>query len=456
MKIIVKNRLLQILFLVLFLIPESYISAQSQLSQYLEEGLKNNLVLQQKDIGLDKAVWSLKEANSLFLPSLNLNASYISGQGGRYINFPVGDMLNPVYSTLNAMTKSNNFPHIENAEAYLNPHNFYDAHGRITLPLINTDLIYNKQIQNKQVSLQEYEIEIYKRELVKNIKIAYYNYQMAASALKVYKGALEVVNKNVQVNQSLLENGKGLHAAVLRSQSEVENIQSQLITSENNLRNAQRYFNFLLNRSLDSPVLISQVDSAAIGNAEKLVTSVSIQKREELGMVATAINLRSSQLKMNRTFWVPKMNTFLDLGSQASDWVYNNKSRYYLVGVQFDMPVFNGFRNNYKIKRAQLDLRDSELKQQQVSQQLQVGAEVAASQLSSSLQDYKSGLKQQEAARAYFRLIDTGYREGRNSLIEFLDARNQLTTSELRVNINFYKVLQSMAEVERETAAYVF
>jgi outer membrane protein len=38
----------------------------------------------------------------------------VTGDGGRFFNIPVGDLLNPVYSTLNAITQLELFPQIEN------------------------------------------------------------------------------------------------------------------------------------------------------------------------------------------------------------------------------------------------------------------------------------------------------------------------------------------------------
>ena len=65
---------------------------------------------------------------------------------------------------------------------------------------------------------------------------------------------------------------------------------------------------------------------------------------------------------------------------------------------------------------------------------------------------YLSALKKQEAAAQYFKLMDRGFKEGVNSFIEFLDARNQLTTAQLQLNISKYKFLASLAEYERQTA----
>src|SRR5690606_10949430 len=121
----------------------------------------------------------------------------------------------------------------------------------------------------------------------------------------------------------------------------------------------------------------------------------------------------------------------IDLGAQASDWQFNNNSRYYLVGVQLSVPIFQGFRNNLLIRQTKLDVAKSALDVKNTTAQLQVAADVAQHNLETAKQNYTAAEEQLTAARSYYHLIDRGYKEGVNSLIEFIDARNQLTSSEL-------------------------
>ncbi len=167
------------------------VNAQGSLEKYIETGLKNNLVLQEKNISLESALNALKTANSLFFPSMDLRGDYQSGDGGRSISFPVGDMLNPVYRTLNQLTSGNAFSDISNVETNFFPQNFYDLKVRTSLPIINSDLIYNRTIRKQQITMQEYDVEIYKSELTRNIQVAYYNYLSAAKSIAIYDGALK-------------------------------------------------------------------------------------------------------------------------------------------------------------------------------------------------------------------------------------------------------------------------
>lgn len=154
---------------------------------------------------------------------------------------------------------------------------------------------------------------------------------------------------------------------------------------------------------------------------------------------------------MNKAFWTPKLNSFLDVGSQAQDWKFNQDSRYYFIGLQLDIPLFAAGKNSYKTKQSKLDLQNHNLNTNYISKQIQLSAEIAKNNLKTSVENYSAGKKQLEAAKAYYNLIDKGYKEGVNTFIETVDARNQLTAASLLVIINKYQMLAAVANYERET-----
>jgi outer membrane protein TolC len=439
------------LLMLVFLV--SHARAQSPLDDYVREGLRSNLVLQQKDLSLKRAEESLRIARSYFLPSVTLLADYISGKGGRSIGVPIGDLLNPVYTSLNQLTESGAFPQVENVSENFFPRDFYDARIRTSIPLINTDLYVNNKIKNQEVILQQFEIDAYKRALVLDIKTAYFHYLSAIAAVKIHESAQVLVNRNVTLNESMLRNGTSLPAQYLRSKSEAEQVKANLNSAQNQVLNAQKYFNFLLNRELTTPIdanYVPLVDSIATD------TLSTVAGREELKMVKQAMQLNESVLQLNRLSRVPKVNAFLDLGSQATDWTYNTNSKYYLVGVQLSVPIFQGFRTQAAIRQSKLAIDQSILNLSNTNRQLQLAAEIAQSELETAIQNYVASHEQLKSARSYFNLIEKGYQEGVNAMIEFLDARNQLTTAQLQQNLRQFEVLIASAKVERETASYSF
>lgn len=433
----------------LFFSPLSLAKAQTVLEQYIQEGLENNLVLKEKSIELERSLLALKDAKSYFLPSLDFGASYTLANGGRTIGFPVGDLLNPVYSTLNQLTGSNAFPQLENVSEQLLPDNFYDARFRASMPIVNTDLIYQRQIREKQVMLSEYEVQIYQANLVQDIKLAYYNFCTAHTAIEVILSSRELVERNLRDNRSLLENGKGLPSSVLRAESEVENINALLIDAESRKRNAAHYVNFLLNKPQDSPVRFEeqQADIAALA---ELMGENDLSTRPEILQMQTAESIQETAIKAGKSYWIPKFSTYADLGSQSFDWAFDQESRYALWGFSLSVPIFQGGRNRNQIYRSELGLRSVQTQKDLLSDKLELDLNLTKNEVRANQAALRSAEKKLESSAAYFRLIDRGFREGANSLIEFMDARSQLTQASLQKTINSYNLLKSMAQLERQ------
>lgn len=442
-----KKSLLILLGYLAFYPSTSY--SQSILDNYLEEGIKNNLVLKEKNLDLERSLLDLKDAKSYFLPSLDFNANYTLASGGRTIDIPIGNLLNPVYTTLNQLTGSNAFPQLENVSEQFLPDNFYDARFRVSMPLYNRDLQAQKQIRANQTLLSEYELAIYRANLIQDIKTAYYNYCMASTAVEVIESSKTLVEQNLKVNQSLQANGKALPAAVLRAESEVESIEAMLIDAKNQQKNAANYFNFLLNRPLNTEIMKEDLSQSSLSLASEL-DEVSIQGRPESLRVLTATLMQQTALKANQSFWVPKLNTFADLGSQAFDWRFDSQSRYLIWGLNLSVPIFQGNRNRTQIQRAQLGIQSLQNQQQLLNQKLEMDLQLAKNELISQKAALESATKKLSSANAYFRLVERGYREGVNSLIEFIDARNQLTTASLQKNLSTFKVLKANAQLERQ------
>ncbi|MFD2893976.1 TolC family protein [Sphingobacterium arenae] len=441
------------LILICFLYGKT-VGQESPLPHYIEDGLNNNLVLQQKHLSLQRAMNALQVAKSMYLPAVDVDVSYTHAKGGRSINLPVGDLLNPVYSTLNTLTQSQAFPQIQNETINFLPQNYYDAKVRTIVPLINTNITYNKQIKTDAVRLQESEVGIYKRELVKEIKEAYYQHLSALQMEGIYKSSLDLAHEGLRSNQKLLDAGKGLPAYIIRAKAEIAQIESQLAEVENNIKNSALYFNALLNRDADafierdSTLFLEQNQSLQDGR------EIDVSHREELLALQAGIAMQESALQMNKRYLVPKVSGFLDLGSQAEGLKFNQDSRYFMVGLTLSMPLFQGNRNRLKIEETKIDLAESWNRKAQAEQQLTLAARAARNDVLAALKNYEKSKVQLEAASTYQRLIQRGYSEGVNSYIETIDARSQYTSAKLSVNLSQLQVLAALAKLERESATF--
>ena len=435
-----------LLYLVFLITPTQ---AQQVLDNYIKEGLANNLVLQDKNASLEQSLLALKDAKSFFIPSVDFGASYTLAEGGRTIAFPVGDLLNPVYSTLNKLTASNKFPQIENVSEQLLPDNFYDTRFRTTLPLLNTDLIYQQQIRKEQVNWTSYQVEIYRATLIQDIRVAYFNFCAAHSSISILKNTLQLVDQNLKDTRSLVENGKRLPAAVLRAESELEQVKSLLIEAELKTNNAAQYLNFLVNRPLDQPVAFEEIP-LDLSRLDQLLLEDLNPQNPELRAMQSMETIQETVLKSGKNYWVPKLSTYADLGSQGFDWSFDSQSKYLMWGLNFSMPVFQGGRNQNQIQRNVLGLESVQRQKELVNQKLNLSLQTQRNEVKTLHAALQSSEKKLVSASAYLKLVDRGFKDGSQSLLEFIDARNQYTQAALQKNISVYKLQMALAQLERQ------
>lgn len=426
--------------------------AQPNLTAYIRLGFETNAGLRQQQFLLQRNLYALDEAKRLFQPSVNFSTTFTRAGGGRTVDLPLGDLLNPVYTTLNKLTDTRAFPQVGNQRILLNPNNFYDVRVRTTMPLINAEIGYGQRIKRQQYDLQRTEIALYKRELAKDIKTGYYRYLQATEAIRIYENALELVRENGRINLVLFNNQKVNRTAVVRSANEVTKIESQLDVARQTGQSAQAYLNFLINRPGYTAIITDTIRT--VPDEALMETDTAVSGREELAKLQQAQAINVNLVRLAQTYRRPRLSAFLDLGSQGFDFRVNRNTPYFFGGLSFDWSLFSGGRNALRVKQAEYDGLAIDANTDYVTQQLRLQLTTTINARRSALAQYRAALSQQTASQTYYRDVQRGYKEGQVLYIELLDAQNQLINDQLQVNISRFDVWIRQAEVERATASF--
>lgn len=438
-------------YLVFILFITTIVKGQSKLDDYIQEGIASNKSITQQNFILEKSVYALAEAKSMFLPNVAFSTTYTKADGGRTIDIPVGDLMNNVYSTLNQLTGNNSFPQLQNQRELLNPDNFYDAKFRITQPILNAELKYNKKIRTKQIDLQKTEVLLFKRELVKEIKTAYYNYLKAVNAVEIYQSYLKLVTEGERVNKKLFDNGKINRTALIRSQNEVSKIEASIVSAIKTQESAQYYFNFLLNRPLTDSIIIDEIKDLP---SESLLTAEDVSNREELSKLEIAKGINEDLTGLAKSYLIPKIGASLDLGSQAFDFEVNKQSRYYLFGISLEWNLFTFGRDKNRIKQTVAEQHAISSQTDYVQQQLLTELKVRKANMQGAIAQYDAARSQLKTSQTYFNDISKLYKEGMAIYIELLDAQNQWIDSQLQANIALFDTWVSYSAIERANASF--
>lgn len=432
----------------LLLAPSLALAQSNALETYVEMGLKSNLTLKQENIRYDQAILNLNSAKGLFQPQITALANYTLADGGRKINIPVGDLLNPVYTTLNQLTGTSAFPQISNVNEQFLPNDFHETKVRIIQPLFNSDIYFNYKAQKELVSVQLAHKKAYENELRFEITSAYLNLIQATEAVAVLEETRTLTNELVATNQKFFSNGKITADVISGSEYERDNIVARLTTARKQLELSKAYFNFLLNRDLNEEIIIDKtftIQSLSTLPLDSL-KGLAITQRQELKQLEGANKAQAIGMQQARNnAYLPNVNVVGDVGYQGFQYKFNQDQRFWLVQFSLSWDLFRGGEKQRKIQQAKLNYDATTTQTEQTRRQIELQViqsyqdRLAAQQV---LESTRSGIANAERA---FRIIQSKYREGQVLQIEYLDAQNRLTTSKLNSTLAYYDLLRTDA-----------
>ncbi len=427
------------------------------LSWYIGQGLQNNLALRQKDTDYEKSLKALDEARSYFFPALSLNARYSLAEGGRTIYFPIGDMINPVYTTLNYLTSSNLFPtDIENQEfRFLRPHE-QETKLELIQPLFNPDILYNYKIRKEMTGYWKADRDTYRRALVADIKKAYYTYLKMVQIDKLVASTRKVLEESVRLNEKLYENQKITIDVVYRARSELSRFEQNAAEAKKNLRAASAYFNFLLNRPLDDTILVGGApDLPPLLPDAGRDKMLALQNREEIQQLQHGLQSLDYQLKLNRNNRLPVVFAAVDYGIQGEKYAFDFDHDFTLASFVLRWDLFKGMQKKARIEQTRLEIDRLTAKQQELYQQIRLQVDNAWHTLQAARKALEASVEEEKAATKAFSVMSRKYEEGMASYVEFLDSRTNMTGAQLRNIITKYDYLIALSEYERVTATYL-
>jgi outer membrane protein TolC len=444
-----KTKILNVLLLAVFSVP---LQAQRILEEYIQQGLKNNLQLQQEQLNYEKSVENLAQAKALFLPYAGVNASYQLADGGRKITIPVGDLVNPVYTTLNQLTGTNKFPQISNQTTNFLATNFHDTKVRVIQPLFNPEIYFNYKAQKELISVQQAQKKAYENQLKYEIASAYFQYLQSDEVLRILNNTHSILEELLKVNQSLVANSKATKDVVLSTEYELNKTEQQIAESEKNSQVAQAYFNFLLNRelsaSIDKDSTLTITDS---GQQEiPALTDIALKQRQELIQLQNGLRASEQVIGLSKgNAFLPKINAVGDIGYQGFNYTFGSDQQYWLVQFGLTWDIFKGGERRAKVQQARIDYQVMENKMEQLKKQIELQVIQSHYELQSSRQAYVASQSGVKSAQKSFQIFQSKYKEGAAILIEYLDAQNKFTTAQLTNSINQYELLRKAAALQK-------
>jgi len=426
------------------------------LETYVEDCLKHNLAFKQKQFSLEQSLQALKQARGMFLPAIGIEARYSRAGGGRLIELPIGDLMNPVYATLNQILTTVGQPprfptNIPNEVFPFLREEEHETKIRLIQPIFQPALLFNYKIKTHLKQAKTIELEIFKKQLIRDLKTAYFNYLKTVHVVRLFEKTHLLLQENLRVSEKLFQYQKATEEVVFQARTEITTLEQQQTEAEKNMKLAAAYFNFLMNRPFETPIEI--IDETALNFNHEIdfeqILDTALQNRLEFPQLHSALAAVNNQARLARTSFLPGITGVLDYGFQGEKYRFTEEDDYWMASAVLNWNLFNGFQDQARLQQARLEQQKLETQFIELQQQIKLQVQEAFDNFRVARKAIQSASEKVASTRNTFKIIHKKYEQGMAPQIEFLNARTNLTNAEVSQIIAKYDYQIKYIELQR-------
>lgn len=445
----------------IFLLVPFFASAQNKLTlkEAIDLGIKNNLGVNQADLRMQQQEISFKQSRAMMLPNLNGSANFGMNQG----------------RSIDPFTNS-----------FINRNVNYSSYGASSnVLLFNGGSLQNKIKENKLgFEASKMELQQAKDNVTINIILAYLQILSTEEALVQSSQQRIVTDKQAERLKILNDEGAVAPAQYYDIKGQVANeeigIADQKASLEYATLNLCQLLNIPYNKNLEVESLNENefdlnythtpenIYSEALQNfaeikavrlrkesAEKAIRSAKGDLFPVLSMggsMNTNYSSVAAQSIFINTTEVPS-ESYVDMGGtklpvivqqnnfKVSNIDYGkqlNNNLFTSVNLGLSIPLFNASQTRNRIRSAKINLKNSEIEEENTRIELQQSIERAYVQLSNSLKKYTLLQNQVQAFSESFRSAEIRFNAGDITSVDYLIAKNNLDRSKINLIISKY------------------
>ncbi|MCX7983519.1 MAG: TolC family protein [Bacteroidetes bacterium] len=398
--------------------------------------LEMNTELKVAEMEVKKSEKKLLEAYGGLLPQVNL-----SGQYQRYIDLPV--IFLPPGSPFGTTLK-------------IGAENSYAASASFSVPLFSWALYQSIGIASNALDISKRSYTYTKSKVISDVKKAFLTALLTRETRNVMQQSLKNALDNFENVKRLQRGGTLSDYDVLRAEVQVENLKPVVLQMENNYQLALEQLKVVIGldarESIDITGEIDFKEPYAIPTQEQVIDEL-IKNNPQIAILEQQVKINAKTIALERSSYLP---TVVGIGSyqyqaQSNDFKFSNYHwvKTTLVGLQVQIPLFNGFKTYARVSQAEIGLQQAERQRKTATEALKTQALSILYRIEQAVKRVQGQNKTVAQAAQGYEIARRRFETGLATQLEVNDAELALRQAKLNRLQAIYDL--KIAEAELET-----
>ncbi len=269
---------------------------------------------------------------------------------------------------------------------------------------------------------------------------------------------IELLDQNIQNLQKLLNETEALYREGFAEQLDIDrqalSLSNLRIERENLVRQKEVALTNLKNTigyPLNEPLVVADDLDEMTAAAERLLAQeAQPNQRPEVSLLEQAIRMNELNIKLNKAGYLPSLSAFgaVQQQYQGDDFQSGFWAPAAYVGLNLQVPIFDGFRKKAQIERARLDLEQAKNQREELVRGIRVEVANARTNYLNAAQRLENQQKNLDLAQRIYDTAQIKYREGVGSSLEVTQAEQSLYTTQSNYVQALYDLLLAKEQLE--------
>jgi len=333
--------------------------------------------------------------------------------------------------------------------------NFHSAQLTISQLLFDFGASWNRIRQanaSERSSADLYEAS--KQNTVLLVYQRYFGYLKELQLLPVYEDAVKSSDEQLKRTESMYEIGSVAQGDVFRARTALGNDRINLITQQNQVKNARALLNVAMGRPADAELRIVDIEAEPDTHkyAMNEVLRVAVEKNPELQSYVDA--MRSAELgrKVAKAAYLPSFFVSASYRRNHNEFnrVYSDFGKNWngSIGISMRLNLFNGFADQANVERETLNYRIAEEEHIDRLRNLRLEVEQALLSLQAWKEITEINQDNLVSAQEDLRLAQERYRVGAGTLLDIINAQVNVTRAKSTLVRAKYDMMIARAQLQ--------
>lgn len=312
------------------------------------------------------------------------------------------------------------------------------------------------QARNTLMTLYEQSAQLTEQQIRYNIQKAYYSLVIAKRQQSILNESMAYIRNMANDLQAMYDNGFVEKIELDRTNVQLNNLASDSIRTGNMITVSEQLLKFQLGIKNQQQIILSDtsLDEQVADARFLLLEKMDYRDRMDYNILQTQLKLNEYDLKRHKLSALPSLGAFgtaaYTYSTNTFEDIFKNRYIFYsLVGLQLNVPIFDGLQRHNRVKQAKIAIEKTKNNIENLELNIDFQKNRATTQLKNAIITMNNEERNLQLAKSVLDLAQAKYKAGVGSNMEVSQAQTEMLSAQNNYFQSMMEVVNAQADLKQ-------